>query len=105
MRRAREIDKVATGGYFGGMGYEVSIKAAKDRLSELTRMAESGEKVVITRHGKPVADIVQHVKRKGGFDFEALERWKKERGVEQIVTYVAPDFDDPLPDSLWFPDD
>ena len=87
------------------MGYEVSIKQAKDRLSELTRIVESGEKVVITRNGKPVADLVGHTPRKGGFDFDALERWRSELGVAQIVTYVAPDFDAPLPDSFWFPDD
>lgn len=36
---------------------EVSIAEAKNRLPELIRAVENGEKVVITRHGKPVAQI------------------------------------------------
>ncbi len=36
---------------------QVSIAEAKNRLPELIRAVESGEKVVITRHGKPVAQI------------------------------------------------
>jgi prevent-host-death family protein len=37
---------------------DVSIAEAKNRLPELIRAVEEGEKVVITRHGKPVAQIV-----------------------------------------------
>ena len=36
---------------------DVSIAEAKNRLPELIRAVEAGEKVVITRHGKPVAQI------------------------------------------------
>jgi prevent-host-death family protein len=36
---------------------DVSIAEAKNRLPELVRAVEQGEKVVITRHGKPVAQI------------------------------------------------
>jgi prevent-host-death family protein len=39
------------------MGMDVSIAEAKNRLPELIRAVEDGEKVVITRHGKPVAQI------------------------------------------------
>jgi prevent-host-death family protein len=35
----------------------VSITEAKNRLPELIRAAEGGEQIVITRHGKPVAQI------------------------------------------------
>ena len=34
---------------------DVSIAEAKNRLPELIRAVEEGGKVVITRHGKPVA--------------------------------------------------
>jgi len=37
---------------------DVSIAEAKNRLPELIRAVENGESVVITRHGKPVAQIV-----------------------------------------------
>jgi prevent-host-death family protein len=36
---------------------DVSIAEAKNRLPELIRAVENGETVVITRHGKPVAQI------------------------------------------------
>jgi len=36
---------------------DVSIAQAKKRLSQLIRAAEQGESVVITRDGKPVAQI------------------------------------------------
>jgi prevent-host-death family protein len=36
---------------------KVSTADAKDRFTEIIRAAESGERVVITRHGKPVAQI------------------------------------------------
>ena len=36
---------------------EVSVAEAKNRLTELIRAVEEGEKVVITRHGKPVAQL------------------------------------------------
>jgi prevent-host-death family protein len=36
---------------------EVSIAEAKRRLPELIRIVEAGESVIVTRHGKPVAQI------------------------------------------------
>ena len=36
---------------------DVSVAEAKNRLSELIHAVEKGERVVITRHGKPVAQI------------------------------------------------
>ena len=36
---------------------DVSVAEAKNRLTELIRAMEDGEEVVITRHGKPVAQI------------------------------------------------
>jgi prevent-host-death family protein len=43
--------------YGYNFGMEVSTAEAKNRLTELIRVAENGEKVVITRHGKPVAQL------------------------------------------------
>ena len=37
---------------------DVSIAEAKNQLSRLVRAAESGEEVVITRNGRPVAQLV-----------------------------------------------
>jgi prevent-host-death family protein len=37
---------------------DFSIVEAKNRLPELIRAVEEGERVVITRHGKPVAQLL-----------------------------------------------
>lgn len=36
---------------------DVSIAEAKNRLPELIRAVESGEEIIITRHGRPVAQL------------------------------------------------
>ncbi len=42
----------------------VNIHEAKTKLSALlAELEETGEKVLICRHGKPVADLVPHRKR------------------------------------------
>jgi len=80
-------------------GITVSMKDAKNRLTELARRVEAGETVTITRNGKPVLDMVPH-KAKGGLDLEAGRRFLRDRGVTQFFTYVADDFDDPLPEDF-----
>lgn len=77
----------------------VSLKQAKDQLTALARAAEAGERVVITRNGEPVVDLVAHKKR-GGLDFEALDRWKKEMGIDRVFGHIPDDFDDPLPEDF-----
>jgi prevent-host-death family protein len=77
----------------------VSIRDAKNRLTELAREVEEGETIVVTRNGRPVFDIVPHRPR-GGIDREAIEAFKRRHGVEAIVTYIAKDFDDPLPEDF-----
>lgn len=77
----------------------VSIREAKNRLTELARLVEEGETVVVTRHGKPVFDLVPH-RVKGGLNLEAIAEYKRKHGIEKIVKYVADDFDDPLPEDF-----
>jgi prevent-host-death family protein len=88
------IDRVATDSYIVFMN--IPIKDAKNRLTELARRVEAGETITITRNGKPVADLVPH-KRKAGIDLEAGDRYLRSLGVDRFVSYIAPDFDDPLP--------
>ena len=77
----------------------VSIKDANNRLAELVREAKNGELVTITRNGQPVVDLVPHKKKKG-IDWEAGERFLREHGATEFFSYVAPDFDDPLPEDF-----
>jgi len=62
------------------------------------RLAEAGERVVLTRDGQPDADLIAHVPHppRGGIDFEAGRAWLKARGINHFITYIADDFDDPL---------
>lgn len=80
-------------------GITVSMKEAKNRLTELARRVEKGETVTITRNGQPVLDLVPH-KKKGGINWEALEAYKREHGITRFVEKIPEDFDDPLPEDF-----
>ncbi len=75
------------------------ISEARRRLGALARLVEAGETIVVTRKGRPVVDIVPHRPR-GGIDREAIEAFKRERGLDRLVEYIADDFDDPLPEDF-----
>lgn len=65
----------------------INMHEAKTRLSELVRMVEAGERVVLARNGTPVVELVAAApssKREGGF-------WKGQ-------VWMSPDFDAPLPE-------
>jgi prevent-host-death family protein len=78
---------------------KISIKDGKNRFSELVRAAEDGETITVTRNGKPVCEIVPY-KEKGGINWEAGEAYKRKHGITEFFSYVAPDFDDPLPEDF-----
>lgn len=78
----------------------VSIKEANNRLAVLVRQAENGEATTITRNGRPVASLVPYRKKKGGTNWEAGERFLREHGVDRLVSWISPDFDDPLPEDF-----
>lgn len=77
----------------------VSIKDAKNRLTELARQVEKGETIVVTRNGKPVFDLVPH-QPKCGLRLDAVDEFKKRHGLRSIVTFIAEDFDAPLPEDF-----
>ncbi len=51
-----------------------SLSEAKARLSELVELAAAGESVVITRHGKPVLELVRPRTARKPVDADALQR-------------------------------
>lgn len=65
---------------------DVSIAEAKNRLPELIRAVEDGEKVVITRHGKPVAQITP----------PPPERRQIQWGAMRDRIKLLPGWDDPI---------
>jgi prevent-host-death family protein len=64
----------------------VSIAQAKNRLSELIRAVENGESVVITRRGKPVAQLTP----------PPPERRQVRFGTMKDVIKLVPGWDDPI---------
>lgn len=89
---------VATGSYIEGM--EISVKEAKNKLTELLRKVEAGERVTITRGGAPVIDLVKHVPQHKGINWEGLFEYKRKHGIGRVVDWISPDFDDPLPEDF-----
>jgi prevent-host-death family protein len=77
----------------------VSIRDAKNRLTELAREVERGETVVVTRNGRPAFDLVPHQRRKG-LRLEAIDEFKRKHRIKAIVPYIADDFDEPLPEDF-----
>ena len=71
---------------------QVNLYEAKTHLSSLVERASKGEEIVIAKAGKPMARLVvpatqpaQHRKPGGNF---------------MKITYIADDFDAPLPDDV-----
>jgi prevent-host-death family protein len=77
----------------------VSIREAKNRLTELARLVEKGESFVVTRNGKPVLELVPP-KKKGGINYEAGEAYLLSLGIEGPLFVMSDDFDDPLPEDF-----
>ena len=73
---------------------ELALREAKARLSELVAAAEKGERVVITKYGKPAVELVRCGKR-GGIDFEKLEATRKRLGIEEDGDGWQDEFNDP----------
>ena len=65
---------------------DVSVADAKNHLSELLRLAAEGERVVITRNGKPVAQLVPAPRNRRAVRFGAM------RGR----VHLKPGWDDPI---------
>ncbi len=89
---------MATSGYNFYM--YISIKEFKNQLSDLVHRAEGGETIIVTRHGKAVAEIGPPKQKKRGIDFDAGRAFLKELGVEKAFSFISPDFDDPLPEDF-----
>ncbi len=73
---------------------EFPIREAKARLSELVTAARKGERVIITRHGQPTAELVR-CDRRGGIDFEKLEAARRRLGIEGDGEGWPEEFNDP----------
>lgn len=64
----------------------VSTAEAKNRLTELIRAVEGGEQVVITRHGRPVAQLAPPPAERSKVRFD---------GMKGRIRFL-PGWDDPM---------
>ena len=72
---------------------EDALRDAKAHLSKLVRDAQNGERIVITKHGEPVVELVRCQER-GGIDFDRLEADRRRLGIvdaspEETETMIA----------------
>ncbi len=68
-----------------------NLYEAKNQLSSLVERAASGEEIVIAKHGKPMAKLVPM----------PVAKKERRRPANALgVTYMADDFDAPLPPEL-----
>ena len=73
---------------------EFGLAEARARLAELVTAAQRGERVVITEHGQPAAELVR-CRKVGGIDFDKLNAARRRLGLEEIVSEWPAEFDDP----------
>ena len=73
---------------------ELAIREAKARLSELVTAVRNGERVIITKHGRPAAELVP-CDRRGGIDFDKLEAARRRLGIKGDGDRWPEEFDDP----------
>jgi prevent-host-death family protein len=71
---------------------QVNLYEAKTQLSSLVERASQGEEIVIAKAGKPMPRLVVAAPRSA--------QARKPGGNFMKITYIAEDFDAPLPDDV-----
>jgi prevent-host-death family protein len=71
---------------------QVNLYEAKTQLSSLVDRAANGEEIIIAKAGKPMAKLTS---------IEPESKLPREFGKNLLgITYIADDFDDPLPEEV-----
>lgn len=70
------------------MRIEANMHEAKTQLSKLVAQAWEGHEIIITRDGKPVAEL------------KPYNRGPRVLGQARGKIWMSPDFDDPLPEDI-----
>ena len=69
---------------------KVNIHEAKTTLSKLVEAAEAGERVILARAGRPVAEIVR-LERPGGIRLGTLAGQLPDELIEAVSRPLTPD--------------
>ena len=78
----------------------VPVAQARDEFETLARLVEAGERVVVTRDGEPVLELVACARKRGGVNFAAIREYKRKHGIDTFFPEVPDDFDAPLPEDF-----
>lgn len=73
---------------------ELSIRETKARFAEAAAAAARGERVIVTKHGRPFVELVA-ARQASGMDFEKAAVVRRELGLDGLAIRLPPDFDDP----------
>jgi prevent-host-death family protein len=73
---------------------ELSIRDAKARFTEAASAASRGERVIVTKHGRPFVEMVP-AQKPGGMDFEKAALVRRELGIDGLKVTLPENFDDP----------
>lgn len=63
---------------------EMSVREARAQFAHVLAAAERGERVTITKNGKPVAELGPPAVRKNPFTWERLEEWRRANGFNKV---------------------
>ncbi len=77
-----------------GCTVELSIREAKARFAEAAAAAARGERVVVTKHGRPFIELVP-ARQASGMDFEKAAVVRHALGLDGLHIRLPSDFDDP----------
>ena len=73
---------------------ELSIREAKARFTEAAAAAARGERVVVTKHGRPFVEMIP-AQAAAGMDFDKAAIVRRELGLDGVTVRASKDFDDP----------
>jgi prevent-host-death family protein len=74
---------------------ELSIREAKAHFAEAAAAAARGERVIVTKHGRPFVELVS-AQRALGMDFEKAAMIRRELGLDGLTVRLPSNFDDPV---------
>ncbi len=72
------------------MSTPVNVHQAKTHFSKLLARVQAGEEIIIAKAGRPIAKIVPI----------QPEKEPREPGTAKGKIWIAPDFDEPLPEEI-----
>ncbi len=74
---------------------ELSVREAKSRFAEAASAAARGERVTVTKYGKPFIEMVAAQPPETEDFFARLERVRIELGLDGLKIELPDNFDDP----------